>query len=467
MSAWGTHTLADIAEALRDGTASARTLLEIAAAAHASDGAMLNAYRVWDGEHARQRADAADKAFKEGRDAGPLQGIPFSAKDLFGISHLDTFAGSPKALPKKWSSEGPVIKSVLEQGAVLTGKTHQVEFAFGGLGTNAHWPIPRNPWDAKDIRVCGGSSSGAGVSLIEGSALVALGSDTAGSVRVPASMTGTVGLKTTAGRWPLEGIVPLSPTLDTPGVLARTVADAALVYEIIDAWCAGRDTCDSPEPADLTSVRLGLCEAHFWDECPGDIAAVTRQALTMAEKAGAAIVDTKLAEVEEAYALFRKGSVVSSELKAFLESELPNWIDTLDPNIAFRMSGATDIDSEEIAERRKRMDEMTKSAGLRFANFDVLVSPTVPITAPKVKDVEDGKAYSAANLRALRNTCIANILGFCSITMPVGLDDAGIPVGLQLMAPGNAEDKLLAVALGLEQRLGTAWERLGPAPLGA
>jgi len=467
MSAWGTHTLADIAEALRDGTASARTLFEIAAAAHASDGETLNAYRVWDGEHARERADAADKAFKEGRDAGPLQGIPFSAKDLFGISHLDTYAGSPKVLPDKWSAEGPFIKSVLNQNAVLTGKTHQVEFAFGGLGTNAHWPIPRNPWDAKDARVSGGSSSGAGVSLIEGSALVALGSDTAGSVRVPASMTGTVGLKVTGGRWPLDGIVPLSPTLDTPGILARTVADAALVYEVIDASCAGRDMRDTPEAADLGSVRLGLCETHFWDDCPTDIATVTRQALMISEKGGATMLDAALPEVVQAYELFRQGSVVSSELKAFLESELPDWIETLDPNIAFRMSGAIDIDSGEIDDRRKRMDEMMKSADLRFADYDVLVSPTVPITAPKVKDVEDGKDYSAANLRALKNTCIANILGLCSLTMPIGLDEAGIPVGLQLMAPGNAEDKLLAVALGLEERLGTAWERLGPAPLGA
>lgn len=467
MSIWGPYTLLEIAEGLRDGALSAEGLFDVAVSAHGQDGKILNAYRAWDEARGRRLAQSADKAFAEGRDVGPLQGIPVSAKDLFGISGFETYAGTPKALPDKWKEQGRFASAVLDQGAVLTGKTHMVEFAFGGLGTNAHWPIPRNPWDAKEHRVAGGSSSGAGVSIIEGSALVALGSDTAGSVRVPASMTGTVGLKVTAGRWPLDGIVPLSPTLDTPGVLTRTVADAALLFEIIDSACAKRAMGDLAQPADLTELRVGLCEAHFWDSCPHDIAATAQQALSVLENGGATIISADLPETGEAFELFRKGSVVSSELKAFLETELPDWKETLDPNIAFRMSGALEIDSDEIKARRKRMAELVASAQPRLEQFDVLVSPTVPITAPLVKDVEDGKVYSAANLKALSNTCIANVLGFCALTMPVGLDAAGIPVGLQLMAPGNAEQKLLAVALAFEDRLGPAWERLGPAPLGA
>jgi len=342
-----------------------------------------------------------------------------------------------------------------------------VEFAFGGLGTNTHWPIPRNPWDAKDHRVSGGSSSGAGVSIIEGSAAFALGTDTAGSVRVPASMTGTVGLKVTAGRWPLDGIVPLSPTLDTPGVLARSVADAALVFEVIDAHCGNRKSNPVVEAADLSNVRMGLCPEHFWVDCPQDIAAVTKQSLSVLQNAEASLVPFDLPETEAAYELFRQGSVVSSELKAFLDTELPDWIETLDPNIAFRMSGAIDIDSDEVANRRKRMAEIVASANARLDKVDVLVSPTVPITAPKVADVEDPKDYSAANLMALKNTCIANLLGLCAITMPVGLDNVGIPVGLQLMARANNEEKLLSVALAFEEELGTSWHRLGPSPLGA
>ena len=467
MSGWLQRSLTDIGAALRNGEVTALALLDEARSAHAQHGLGLDAYRTWDDGQALARATAADAAFKDGRDFGPLQGIPFSAKDLFGIEDMETFAGSPNALPEKWSKEGPFIRAVLKQGAVLTGKTHMVEFAFGGLGTNAHWPAPKNPWDGKDRRVSGGSSSGAGVSIMEGSAAFALGTDTAGSVRVPASMTGTVGLKVTAGRWPLDGIVPLSPTLDTPGILTRSVADAALLFEAIDAHCSNRKTRPVVEAADISNVRMGLAPDHFWHDCPDDIAAVTRQALSVLENAEASMTPFELPETKAAYELFRQGSVVSSELKAFLKEELPDWEKTLDPNISFRMSGAIDIKSDEVADRRKRMAEITASANTRLEEIDVLVSPTVPITAPKVADVKDGKDYSAANLMALKNTCIANLLGLCAITMPIGLDNTGIPVGLQLMARANEEEKLLSVALAFEDELGFGWQRLGPSPLGA
>jgi len=467
MSGWLQQPLSEIGEALRNGDVTAVALLDEARSAHAENGLGLDAYRTWDDRNALVRAKAADAAFKDKRDFGPLQGIPFSAKDLFGVEYIDTFAGSPNALPEMWHKEGPFLRAILNQGAVLTGKTHMVEFAFGGLGTNAHWPVPRNPWDGKDHRVSGGSSSGAGVSIIEGSAAFALGTDTAGSVRVPAGMTGTVGLKVTAGRWPLDGIVPLSPTLDTPGILTSSVADAALLFEVIDAHCGGRETKPAVEAADLSAVRMGLCPDHFWHDCPDDIAAVTKQALSVLENAEASLEPFDLPETKAAYELFRQGSVVSSELKAFLEKELPDWEKTLDSNIAFRMSGAIGVNSEEVANRRKQMAEMTTSANARLDKVDVLVSPTVPITAPKVADVKDGKDYSAANLMALKNTCIANLLGLCAITMPIGLDNAGIPVGLQLMARANNEERLLSVALAFEDELGTGWQRLGPSPLGA
>lgn len=460
------RTLADLEQALRSGKTSAIELFEQACEAHKKFDASLCAYRLWDEDHARARAHEADAALAKGIDKGPLHGIPVSAKDLFGISHLDTFAGSPKALPEKWSSEGPVITALLGQQAVLTGKTHMVEFAFGGLGTNAHWPIPRNPWDAENHRVSGGSSSGAGVSLIEGSAFVALGSDTAGSVRVPASMTGTVGLKITADRWPLEGIVPLSPTFDTPGILTRSVADAALAYEAIDAGIGKRAPRPLPELPDMSDVRIGIAEHHFWDNCPDDISQPVRHAIGELEGAGATLINLDLPQTDEAYALFRQGSVVSSELDEFITNELPEWRGVLDPNIALRLSSALDLASDEIMKRRSQIAELTASMAASMAEIDVLVSPTVPVTAPLLSEVQDPKAYSANNLQALSNTCIGNILGLCAITMPVALDEKGIPIGLQLMAPGGTEDRLLATAMAFENKLGIAKDRLGRPPLG-
>lgn len=466
MTSWLDKPLSEIGAALRSGDVSARGLLEEAEAAHEKFGATLNAYRVWDAKGAQTQADAADAAFAAGTDNGPLQGIPVSVKDLFGLAHLDIFAGSPKALPDKWREEGPVIKAVLAQSAVITGKTHMVEFAFGGLGTNQHWPVPRNPWDSDAHRIPGGSSSGAGVSLIEGSAALALGSDTAGSVRVPASVTGTVGLKVTAGRWPLDGIVPLSPTLDTPGILTRSVADAAVAFEVIDAHCAGRTAGTPAEAADLDGLRIGLCEKHFWQDCPTDIAVPVRNALFELDQAGARSASFELPECKEAYELFRQASVVGSEFDAFLKTELPDWIETLDPNVVFRMSGSPALGSKEIATRRERMAALAAAADERLQEIDILVSPTVPVTAPTLEEIADPKAYSAANGKALRNTCIANLLGLSAITLPVGLDNAGIPVGMQCIARANCEERLLEIATAIEKVLGTPRERLGAPPLG-
>jgi len=416
-SRWIDKPLAELGRALRSSEVLARDLFEEARDAHVKFGGALSAYRIWDEQRARAQAGDADAAFRAGEDHGPLQGIPVSVKDLFGLDYLDTFAGSPKKLPDKW--------------------------------------------------IAGGSSSGAGVSLIEGSALVALGTDTAGSVRVPASVTGTVGLKITAGRWPIDGIVPLSPTLDTPGILTRSVADAALVFELIDAHCAGRGTKPIVTAADLGALRIGIAEQHFWDECDDDIAAAVHQSLGELEAAGATLIQIELPEVEDAFDLFCQGSVVSCELRAFLDDELPGWLETADPNIAYRMSSALELDSDEIQQRRIRMDAIAKSANSKMQDVDIVISPTVPVTAPKLADIAEQKAYSRANLSVLRNTCIANLLKLCAITLPVALDGKGMPVGLQCLAPAGEEDRLLGAALAIEGKLGTGRERLGKPPLAA
>ncbi len=464
---WTDKPLAELGQALRSGDVLAVDLYEEARDAHEKFGGTLSAYRVWDKTHALSQAQAADAAFKAGEDNGPLQGLPVSVKDLFAVDYLDTFAGSTKALPEKWTRDGPFFTAFRKQCPVITGKTHMVEFAFGGLGTNSHWPIPRNPWDAENHRVAGGSSSGAGVSLHEGSAIVALGTDTAGSVRVPASMTGTVGLKVTAGRWPIEGIVPLSPTLDTPGFLTRSVADAAIVFETVDAYCTGREPKPVVSAAELSSLRIGIVERHFWDECDDDIAEAVRRSVGELESAGATLVQLDIPEVDDAFDLFCQGSVVASELRHFLNTELLGWLEIADPNIVARLANAHELDSEEIQQRRARMSQIAASTHAKLQDVDVVISPTVPITPPKLSDVAEPKSYLKANLASLRNTCIANLLKLCAITLPVALDRKGMPVGFQCMAPANAEERLLAIALAFERKFGTARERLGKPPLGA
>jgi aspartyl-tRNA(Asn)/glutamyl-tRNA(Gln) amidotransferase subunit A len=211
--------LIEIARDLREKRATARELIEAAIARHERFGERLHAYSHWAPQQARAVTEAADAAFAAGVTVGPLQGLPISIKDLFAAAGYPCFAGSSLRLPADpWERDGPLIARLRRQLGVIMGKTHMVEFAFGGTGHNMHWGAPYNPWDAAAHRSVGGSSSGAGVSLLEGSAALALGSDTAGSVRIPASMTGNVGLKVTIGRWPSEGVVPLSFTFDTPGL---------------------------------------------------------------------------------------------------------------------------------------------------------------------------------------------------------------------------------------------------------
>ena len=227
--------IAGIKRALGDGETSAEDLAGIAIERHRRAGVRLHAYRTWDADQAIAQARAFDAKPASGDPMRPLGGLPVSVKDLYGVKGFPTFAGTKKRLPTDWEHEGFLVRVLREQQAVIMGKTHTVELAFGGLGINPHWGTPVNPWDAEVDRLPGGSSCGAGVSLWEGSAVIALGSDTAGSIRLPASMTGTVGHKISYGRWPVNGVVPLSSTLDSIGALTRSVEDAAWFFAAVDS----------------------------------------------------------------------------------------------------------------------------------------------------------------------------------------------------------------------------------------
>ncbi len=465
MTGLHTLTIAEIGAKLRAGTLTAGAVVEAGIARHDSYGAALGAYKLWQPDAARATAGAADAVFAAGGDLGPLQGIPVSIKDLFAVDGLPTYSGTPRRLPPEFEREGPVVAAVRRQLAPIPGKTHTVEFAYGGLGVNNHWGTPRNPWDGADHRVSGGSSSGAGVSLIEGSAHLALGSDTAGSVRIPASMTGNVGLKITHGRWPLDGITPLGPSLDTPGVLARTVTDAALGFAALDPATDAEALMAEIGRAELAGLRMGICDDTFWQDCSPGVAEGVEAALDEAVAAGARLVPFELPEGEEVYRLFRRGGIVAAEFYAFLSARLPDWIATLDPVVTARFENAREMPAYEYVNRRHLIERCSASADERLEAVDVVVMPTVAITPPRLAEVSAIEGYKEANLMALRNTSIGNMLTLCALTIPVALDEAGMPVGLQLLARRGHEHRLLAIGRAFERKLGTARERLGVAPL--
>ena len=310
--------MAEIATLLGEGKLKARALAEEAIANHERFGESLMAYSQWAPDHARKCADAADAAFAVGARAGSLQGIPTSIKDLFAVAGFATCAGSPKRLPAKFETEGPLVASLRRQLATVTGKTHMVEFAFGGTGHNAHYGSPRNPWDATVHRSPGGSSSGAGVSLCERSALLAFGTDTAASVRLPAAMTGNAGLKLTKDRWSSEGIVPLSFTFDTPGILARSMADAGFGFAALDPGLGDGFAFLRRVPAGVDGIRIGVADTWFWDGCENGIDEIARSAIAALARAGAVVKEKPLPEAREAFAVFSEGGVSAIELRAFL-----------------------------------------------------------------------------------------------------------------------------------------------------
>lgn len=430
---------------LRRGTVSATALLaDCQACRHDASGA----YQTWPAEFALRQASAADSAFNAGIDTGPLQGIPVSVKDLFGVAGLPTYAGTPRELAPEWQREGPLIDHLRRQLGVVVGKTRTVEFAFGGLGTNVHWGAPRNPYDRS--RVTGGSSSGAAVSVAEGSALLALGTDTAGSARVPASMCGLAGLKTTRGRWSTDGVVPLSPSLDTPGVIARSACDLSYAFYALDTCQPGAEP-RQPFTIPPAAMKLAVPERFFWTDCEPGIAEAAHAVCRTVATAGATVDTREIPGVEEAYGLFRAGGLAAPELDRFLADELPEWRATLDPAVQRRMDAAENLSARDYLHRKARHEALSREAATAFAHVDAFVTPTVAVTPPRVDAVATPETYDPVNLLALRNTAVVNYLGLCAVTIPIGLDAAAMPVGLQLIGASNHEQRLLALAETIEQ----------------
>lgn len=459
--------LREMAIRLRAGTLTAVALAEDAIGRHERYGGALDAYKLWLPERARQVAASADQILRAGIDLGPLHGIPISLKDLFAVDGLPIFAGSPKRLPERFEKEGPVAGALTRNLAVLMGKTHTTEFGFGMHGRNFHWGTPRNPWDPHDHRVPCGSSSGAGISLIEGSAHLALGSDSGGSVRLPASMTGTVGLKITHGRWPLRGIVQTCESFDSPGILARTVADAALAFDVIDPAATAGGAANAPSHGDVAGIRVGVLDEFFWSDCSPGVGEGVMAAIGEIERLGARVLPFDFPEARQALDISGDwdAGIVGPELHAILSAELPEWLDTLNPPARAHLEEAKNRPAGEYLRARRLLRAHAAAAGMRLSALDVLACPTSPVTPPTLREAQDETFTRRSGPLSARNTCVVNLLGLCALSLPVALDSARMPVGLQLIGRAHDEERLLAVAQAFERALGTGRQRLGIAPL--
>ena len=456
------RSIADIASALRDGEFSATELMTAALDRHARFGERLQAYKLFDAERALESARAADQLLANDGDAPPLTGIPISVKDLYGVDGLPTFAGTPRQLPQKWSRDAWLVAQLRGAGAITVGKTHMVEMAFGAVGINPHWDTPWNPWDDEMHRIPGGSSSGAGVSLWEGSALIALGSDTGGSIRIPAAFTGTVGQRTTRGRWPTEGVVPLSHTLDTVGALTRTVEDSIYFFGCVDPqWGDPRVLLKRLATTELANVRMAVPRCGIWDHCERDIADGLDGVLSHLGSHAGKLVEIDGGLLDDAFELSTgRRPIASTECRAFLESDLPGWLDILHPIVRSRVAQGLTLDDPEYLAALEDHRSLVKQAHKLFEDAEVLVLPCNTISPPPVADLADLDRYSEANAAILRPTYPISALGLTAISIPVGIDGDGMPIGLQLVAPGGQDEALLGVALAAEREFGTASQGL-------
>ena len=433
---------------------------------HARFGERLQAYKIFDAERALESARAADRLLANDGDAPPLAGIPISVKDLYGVDGLPTFAGTPRQLPEEWSRDAWLVAQLRGAGAITVGKTHMVEMAFGAVGINPHWGTPWNPWDDEMHRIPGGSSSGAGVSLWEGSALIALGSDTGGSIRIPAAFTGTVGQRTTRGRWPTEGVVPLSHTLDTVGALTRTVEDHIYFFGCVDPqWGDPRVLLERLATTKLANVRMAVPRCGIWDLCECDIADELDGTLSHLGSHAGNLVEIDGGLLDDAFELSTgRRPIASTECHAFLESELPGWLDILHPIVRSRVAQGLTLDDPEYLAALEDHRGLVNQAHTLFEDADVLVLPSNIISPRPVDDLADLDRYGEANAAILRPTYPISVLGLTAISIPVGIDGNGMPIGLQLVAPGGQDEALLGVALAAEREFGTASESLGHPP---
>jgi aspartyl-tRNA(Asn)/glutamyl-tRNA(Gln) amidotransferase subunit A len=443
------RTLQDLSHALADGRTTSRQLVE-ACLARIGDpaGEGGRAFLHVDTDAARLQADAMDALRRAGRSPGPFAGIPFSVKDLADIAGQPTAAGSTVLAHAAPAAENaPVVQRILDAGFVIMGRTNMTEFAFSGLGINPHYDTPRSPWDRATGRIPGGSSSGAAVSIADQMAYGALGTDTGGSCRIPAAMCGIVGYKPTARRVPIEGILPLSPSLDSVGPLANTVACCAA----IDAVFAG----EAPpvlEPAVLDGLRLAVPLGFVLEGMEAAVATAFERALARLSQAGARIVPVEFKVLDEIGPANAAGGFAAAEAYAWHRRLLASRGDGYDPRVSSRIKrghGMTAADYLDLITARAdiiaRFDYATQ-------DYDALLMPTCPLTPQPIAALADETDYGRVNMLQLRNPAIGNFLDRCAISLPCHAPGEA-PVGLMLMGETMGDARLFRIAAAVEEAL--------------
>ena len=409
-------------------------------------------------DRAEAQAHSAEALMAKGESIGPLHGIPIALKDLIDVKGLVTTGGSILRRTEMAQKNAYIVDKLVEAGAVMIGKTHMVEFAFGGTGVNHHYGTPWNPWDSQVHRLPGGSSSGSAVAVAAGMSPIAIGSDTGGSVRIPASFCGIVGLKPTFGTVSNQGILPLDPTLDTLGPLSHSVADCGLIHEIISGSDLHRsDTLISSADSfngKLKDLRVCLPREYFWTDVDEEVEAAVRSSAQIFSDLNLWVDEISLKCLEDLSAWRAGPSTTAVESYFFHREELEKNFSKFDPIVSMRMLEGRNISAVEFLGQRDKLKDIRAAALRELELVDFLITPTTPFPALPLSEVDNDETYHKINGLCLRNTSAVNLLGLCAISLPCGLTRGGLPIGLQLIGKPHDEKRLLQLAYAYEQSLG-------------
>jgi aspartyl-tRNA(Asn)/glutamyl-tRNA(Gln) amidotransferase subunit A len=439
--------------AIDSGATTSRALVESClerAATASGEGARTFVHLFADA--ARAEADAIDRRRRAGIWTGLLGGIPISVKDLFDIRGLPTTAGSAVLADAPAAAEDAVVVDRLRTaGAVIIGRTNMTEFAFSGLGLNPHYGTPANPFERRSRRIPGGSSSGAAVSICDEMAVAAIGTDTGGSVRIPAAFCGLSGFKPTQARIPLTGVLPLSKSLDSVGPLGRSVN----CCRILDSVLSGQ-RCEPARPANLRGLRIAIPTTRVFDDVDAYVAHAFDAAIVTIADAGAQISRLEVPEFTEVGQTAQIATFPATEGFAWHRDLLERAKDRYDPRVSGRLERGRQISAADYLWLIQQREQLIAAMRTRAAPFDVLAMPTVPIVAPLIADLErDGELYHRLNLLVLRNPTLINFLDGCALSIPCHRK-GDAPVGLMLARFDGADSIVFGIGQAIETALAVA-----------
>jgi len=401
-------------------------------------------------------AASIDRARAKQQPLPPLAGIPIALKDLFNVRNEITLAGSlvRRHYARPEAQDADVVAPLRDAGLLFLGRSNMSEFAFSGIGKNPHYGTPRSVWDRATGRLPGGSSSGSAVAVGEGIVSAALGSDTAGSCRIPAAFNGVVGVKPSYGRMSLAGIYPLSPTLDAPGPLAIDVDSCFILDQLMCGRAEASKALAPLQAESLAGLRFVVPEARVMSGLDDEVKKAFESALDKIESAGAKIHQAELTVLDRCDDMFLDRPLVVYEVFQHHREMLEQHLDEYDPFVGQRMSAGAGIDVSEQQRRYRERAALVADFEQQYARLgaDALLYPTVACIPPAIAETEDEDEARRVNLRCLRNTATVNYFDGCAISLPCHSPDTA-PVGLMLSSKNGDDEHLYRIAAAIEAEL--------------